>query len=370
MNGLLLASSGGTGQSGVYQYIRNLLAHLPDALDPEDALLVYRQNLHFDPAFAKAVERRLTVTTSNNRYERVLAEHLALPLATRRDRIDLLHGPAFVTPRGVKAATVVTFHDLALLRWPDQVPRERHAYLSRAVTRSVRTATRLIAVSNTTKKDMVELLNANPDLIDVIPLGVSPEMKPASSHEISSFRVSYGLTRPFILAVGNLEPRKNLESLIEAFSLVAEELPHDLVLAGSIGWKTEPILQLLRQPHLAGRIYLPGFVERQQLPALYSAADLFVIPSWYEGFGLTLVEAMACGIPAIASNRGSLPEVAGDAALTVDPFPEELGKAILTVLNAPETQDAMIERGLKRAATFTWNRAADMTVESYRRARA
>ncbi len=368
INGLLLTAPPGTGRSGIHQYLTNLIAALPNALEPTDELVVY--GARGQSTRTGGGLRAVSLTKAPTRYERVIVEHLALPVAGRRDRLDVFHGPAFALPRGMAGPTIATFHDLAFLRWPAQVTSQRHAYLSRAVQYSTATATRLIAVSEATKADMVDLLGADPAKIDVTPLGVTPPTpKQLSDQAIGDLLTELSIRRPFVLAVGNLEPRKNLESLVEAFAQIAADIPHDLVLAGATGWKADPLLALLNDPLLTDRVHLPGYLAPDRLPTLYAAAELFVIPSWYEGFGLTMLEAMACGTPVIASNRGSLPEMAGEAATLVDPQPETLADAIQNILADQDLRTRLTSAGLKRARRFTWQETARLTVQSYRKAR-
>ena len=177
-----------------------------------------------------------------------------------------------------------------------------------------------------------------------------PSAAQVSGVAIANLRQQLRIDQPFILAVGNLEPRKNLESLVEAYARLAADIPHDLVLAGAVGWKADSLVALLNDPRLENRVHLPGYLEPSVLPALYAAADLFVIPSWYEGFGLTMLEAMACGTPVIASDRGSLPEVAGNAAILVDPQPQILAQAIESTLADPDLRHTLSAAGRSRAA--------------------
>ena len=187
--------------------------------------------------------------------------------------------------------------------------------------------------------------------------------------ELDAFRAEQGIVRPFVLYLGTLEPRKNLPALLRAFDAVAPDVPHELVLVGAEGWMTGPIFDTWRALRHQDRVRLAGFAPAAALPAWYSAADLFAYPSRYEGFGLPPLEAMACGTPVITSNVSSLPEVVGDAALTVDPSDEvALSAAIRRVLTDPALSADLRERGLRRAATFSWARTAAATVAAYREA--
>jgi glycosyltransferase involved in cell wall biosynthesis len=356
----------GVRQSGVHRYAIKLIEHLPCAL-PDDQLIVYAGNTPIDQQIGAVTVRKARVPIEHPA-ARIAWEHLVLPLQVRQDRIDLYHGLAFASPMGIGVPSIVTIHDLAFLQWPEQVPGRRSQYLSRIVRGSVKRAQRVIAVSGHTKRDIVELLGVPDDRIDVTPLGVDATMQRPGADAIEAFNQEQGLENPFVLAVGNLEPRKNLATLVQAFASVAGRIPHDLVLVGAEGWRTEALHQALGNPSLRGRVRLQGFVPPDELPLWYSACDIFTIPSLYEGFGLPLLEAMACGAPAIASNRSSLPEVAGDAALLVDPDVESISAAIEHLATDHELRSLLSDKATARAAHFTWRRTAELTAECYRKA--
>ncbi len=363
--GALVASErAGVRQSGVHQYAMRLIAALPLALAP-DELVVYAR-----PAMlgTEQVMHRRPAIALENPAVRAAWEQGVLPARLLADRVDLYHGMAFVLPRLTRIPMVVTIHDLAFLRWSEQTPGRRSAYLSRQVRDAVARARRVIAVSEHTKSEVSELLNINAENIDVTPLGVDPSFRPMSKGDIATFRRETNTERPFILAVGNLEPRKNLVALVQAFDRIAAGIPHDLVLAGADGWKSASLHEAIARSQFRDRILLPGFIDPAQLNTWYSACDLFVIPSLDEGFGLTLLEAMACGAPAVASNRGALPEVARNAAILTEPDPESLAMTLEATLSDPATLQRLREAGPVRAAQFTWERTAQLTVESYRKA--
>lgn len=365
VNGLLLSNEAGYRQSGIDRYLRGLLSALPEVL-PDGALTVYAEHGAIDPA--GRFELRIAPGLTRNRALRIAWEQTGLPRAIGRDRLDLFHGAAFGLPGRLAVPGVVTIHDLAFLRWPEQVPRQRAAYLARAVRSATKRAARIIAVSDATKRDVAELLDFDPERIDVTPLGVDVRFRRPCGEELVAFRQRNDLTRPFVLAVGTREPRKNLPALVRAFASVARDVPHDLVHAGGAGWHPDALERAIAEAKLGDRLRFVDFVAHDELPFWYAAADCFVMPSLYEGFGLPLLEALACGTPCLAANRASLPEVAGEAALLCEPDPEAIASALGTLLHDGELRQRLHEAGPLRATSFTWRRTAERTAESYRKA--
>jgi glycosyltransferase involved in cell wall biosynthesis len=365
INGLLLSSEAGYRQSGIDRYLRGLLSALPEALG-DDRLTVFAARDAIDPRGWFAL--RPAPGFTGYRPLRIGWEQMGLPRAIRAEQLDLFHGAAFALPARLSVPGVVTIHDLAFLKWPEQVPKRRAIYLTRAVTSAAARAQRLIAVSEATKRDVVELLKVDPDRVDVTPLGVDPRFRRPPAEEIAEFRQQNELARPFILAVGTREPRKNLPALVRAFARVKESIPHDLVHAGGSGWLPEELDRAIAEARLGDRLRFVDFVPHDDLPRWYAAADCFVMPSLYEGFGLPLLEAMACGAPAIATNRSSLPEVAGGAAFLCETDADSIATALATVLHDGELRQALHLAGPERAKPFTWQRTAELTSASYRKA--
>jgi glycosyltransferase involved in cell wall biosynthesis len=366
INALLLSRQPGYRRSGIGRYLDRLLEALPAALD-DDALVVYAGRGVSPPDRVLARSWRSTPISVERPPMRVAWEQAALPFVARRDRLDVFHGTMNVLPRWLPCPGVVTIHDLAFLRWPEQVPVRRYRYLATAVRAAAKRAARVIAVSESTKRDVVELLGVDPARITVTYLGVDARFRPSSAAELAAFRERAHLHRPYVLAVGNLEPRKNLPALLRAFARLASEIPHQLVLVGAEGWLTGEIHMTVERLRLGDRVRMTGFVEDDELPAWYGGADLFVYPSLYEGFGLPVVEAMACGTPVVTANASSLPEVAGDAAVTVEPRDDDtIAAGMRRVLSDATLARALRGRGRERAESFTWERTAKQTVAVYR----
>ncbi|MBI2755791.1 MAG: glycosyltransferase family 4 protein [Chloroflexi bacterium] len=288
-------------------------------------------------------------------------------------RVDLFHSPDFVLPPVRRARTILTVHDLAFLLRPECAESKLRAYLEQVVPRSVNRADYVIADSENTRTDLVVLLGVDPDRITVVPGGVDPRFRPVNDPlQLARARERLGVgDAPFVVALGVLEPRKNLPRLMDAFAIAKSRgrIPrHKLVLAGGKGWLVEGILEHHQRSPYQGDILLPGFVADDLLPAVYSAADVLAFPSLYEGFGLPILEAMACGTPVVSSRSSCLPEVAEGAALMVDPedadgIATELERAILDGPLRAELRAL----GLERSRGYTWGRAAHRLLDVYRR---
>ena len=292
-------------------------------------------------------------------------------MQTFAGRLDLFHSPDFVLPPvSGRIPTLLTVHDLSFVHYPETFPANLVAYLSRVVPWSIGRATHILADSHSTKRDLAAVWNVPGDRVTVLHSGVNDRFRPVVDPAArAALRARYNLgDRPYVLAVGTVQPRKNYEMLVRAFRAVAAQQPHSLVIAGGSGWLTEGLQAEIARQGLADRVRMAGFVADDDLPGLYSAADLFVFPSLYEGFGLPVLEAMACGTPVVTSNSSSLPEVAGDAAILVDPFDvDQIANAMWLVLSQPDLAAALSEKGLARAAQFTWERTARETIAVYER---
>ncbi|HXF36570.1 MAG TPA: glycosyltransferase family 1 protein [Actinomycetota bacterium] len=288
------------------------------------------------------------------------------PLPERLRGLDVVHAPnpAAVPPAGPGQRLVVTVHDLAFLRYPRAFPRPWRLLYRAGLRAAVRRADAILTPSRHTAEDLVERTRVAPERVHVVPLAAA---LPPAAVDTDAVLDRLKIPRPYLLYVGTLEPRKNLVRLVRAYRRAAAEgFPHALVLAGPLGWHAHA---LHRELALRGRgeVLLTGPVGGEALDALYRGADLFVYPSLYEGFGLPVLEAMARGIPVIASASSSIPEVAGDAALLVDPRSvRELARALVEVLADRETAERLALRGRARAERFSWEETARGTLRAYR----
>jgi glycosyltransferase involved in cell wall biosynthesis len=299
---------------------------------------------------------------------------LPIPVELLTGDCDLYHSPDFTLPPLRRARGLVTIHDLSFLRVPECADPGLRAFLEKAVPAAVMRARRVLADSENTRKDLIEILRVDPDRISVVTPAIEPRFRHADTiTRLDEVRARYGLPGRFILSLGTLEPRKNFSRLIAAYSQLVREtcLPHALVIGGKPGWLYEDIYQQANQENLAGRVLFPGFVADEDLPVLYSLAEMFVFPSLYEGFGIPVLEAMACGTPVVTSNNSSLPEAAGSAALMVEATDStELAEAIAKILNDADLRRRMIAAGYDQARRFTWQRSAQALLEAYERAAA
>lgn len=370
INGQLLSGAHSYRSAGVSGYIRQLLAHLPAAA-PDLHLSAFTPDVDLDLPAGLDV-RRSTRWDTQRPLRRILWEQAALPLLARQARLDLLHGAVNVNPALTPCPAVVTVHDLSFMRYPQAFPPMQRAYLHSQVRRSLRAARRVIAVSEATKQDVVELFGVPAIRIDVVPNGVDASFCPAPADEVEAFRRRQGLPQRYILHLGTLEPRKNLVRLVRAFAQVrAADLgqpPIKLALAGGKGWDYDAIFAEVAHQGLEQEVLFPGYVSDEDLAWWYRAATIFVYPSLLEGFGLPVLEAMACGAPTVTSNLSSLPEVAGDAGLLVDPTSvDALAAALLRLLGDAGLAAELRTRGLAQAARFPWSRTATGTAAVYRR---
>lgn len=297
--------------------------------------------------------------------------NIASNWATNGLDVDLFHSPAPALPPAECRPLVFTLHDVTFISHPEcHTLDNRVSALTSAALAACHSA-RIIAVSHHTKAQAIEHLGLPDEQIEVIYSAPDPYFRRTERADLrQSVAKRLGINRPYVLAVGSLEPRKNLIGLIDGMRrLPAEERDRlSLVVAGPQGWRNEEIHDHLRRAERELSIYQVGCVSRDDLKVLYSFAEVFVYPSLSEGFGLPVVEAMACGAPVVTSNCSSLPEVAGAAALLVDPSdPEAIGEAIARVVGDATTREDLRARSLARAKEFSWTRTAEQTFDLYRR---
>jgi len=302
----------------------------------------------------------------------VLRSLAFIPAALRRMRIDVFHGMDHVGIPfvGGTGKYVVTVHDVIPLTLPQTFTLRHRAIVRLALARVRRKADLIIVPSRAVERDVVERLGVCEDRVAIVAHGCEPRFQPtADGAALRGAAARYGLPPRYVLAVGTLEPRKNLVALLRAYARLraaAGDRPPGLVLAGSRGWLDSPIYQTVRSLGLEEVVRVPGFIDDDDLPAVYSGAEMLAFPSLREGFGLPVLEAMACGVPVVASNASALPEVAGDAALLVDPYDvEALAEAMGRVLRDDALRRRLRRAGIARAGQFSWETAARQTLDAY-----
>ena len=360
-------------RSGVGTYVRNLVRALPAAA-PADQFDVFWGRLGAqqpgDVPDLPNVRNHFTRLPLGSRAIRVPYDHVGLPLAVRKSAPALLHLPdPAVSVLSPGCPTVVTVQDLTTVLHAETYGVRRARYKSAVIRGAVRRAAMVIAASEATRRDAVNLLDVDPARVVTVPHGVAPEFRPGASN--AEVRARLGLPEHFLISVGRLDPRKNLRRLFEAYALArrVHGVTAPLCVVGEPGWLYDEILAAPARLGIAGHVTFTSYLPVADLVALYGAADALLYPTLYEGFGLPVLEAMACGAPVITSNGSSLPEVAGEAALLVDPLDTTaLAAAIGRVTGDAGLRAQLRGAGLERAALFGWDRTARATLTVYERA--
>lgn len=371
LNAHLLSGQVGYRRAGIHNYIRELVQCLP-RVDPSVRFTVFTGQIRDELGAISALVRWRTSRWPTQRpWARIVWEQLVQPWALWRADVHLLHALAFVSPLVTLVPVVITVHDLSFLRFPERFRPLNRVYLSLMTRLSCRRARRIIAVSQATADEVVRLLGIPAKRIDVVPHGVQhSRFRPLPSGRVEAFRREKGLPAHFVLFLGTLEPRKNVATLLEAYARVATaRQTGSLVIAGAKGWYYEEIFKRVEMLGLTDKVRFAGFVPDAELPLWYNAATVFVYPSLYEGFGMPLLEAMACGTPVIGSDVSCMPEVVGDAGLLVAPLDvKALADSLERLLVDGDLRDDLSQRGRAWASNYTWETAAAETVASYRRA--
>jgi glycosyltransferase involved in cell wall biosynthesis len=340
---------------GIGTYIRNLLRELA-RLDRQTEFVVLCRPEDRE-ALVPLGDNFRAVSDSSPNYS--ITEQVTIPLALRRERVTLFHAPHYVLPPLVGCRSVVTIHDCIHLMFPQYLPnRMALVYARTSIGLAARRATRVMTVSESSKRDILRFVDVPPGKIDVIynaydeRFGVEPR-----EEDVVRVRERYQLHDEFVLYAGNVKPHKNLERLIEAFNLVRQSgLDHlKLVLIGDEISKYAALRRAVHRHQLHKYVRFLGYMPEETLAVMYRLASVFVFPSLYEGFGLPPLEAMASGTPVVTSNLSSLPEVAGDAAVLVDPYdPQAIANGIHLVLTDESLRRDLRRKGLARAGQFSW----------------
>jgi len=370
INAQLLNTAATYRGAGVSNYSRHLLTALGHATQQEPDLTVsaFVNVTDFQAAGIALIHSRLPLQQP---LARIAWEQSLLPLALHQQHADLIHGLVNVLPLATTLPGIVTVHDLSFVQMPEKLPRAKRWYLTKLCRASVTKAAQVIAVSQQTADDLINLFDLPAARINVIHNGVAEHFVAQPAAAVSTFRSEQKLPERFFLYLGTLEPRKNLPLLIRAYARWRKEAAPadraiDLVLAGGKGWFYNEIFQLVQRLELTEQVHFPGYIPDVELPLWYSAAEAFIYPSLFEGFGLPVLEAMACGTPVICSDIASLREVVGDSALTFRADDEAALSALIgELVGHPALYRELQARGRQQADQFSWQQTAVATQALY-----
>ncbi|MDQ6672717.1 MAG: glycosyltransferase family 4 protein [Chloroflexota bacterium] len=365
LNAQLLSSAANYRSGGISRVIYHLVAEL--GRDPRG---------HSYDVFAPTMPAGFSENNGGLRFHtsgeqtlrpaiRIAWEQAVLPRRLTALQPDLVHGLAYALPVGWAGPGVVTVYDLSFLRFPEAFKTANRIYLTASTRATVRRAKRVLTISEHARRDIVRLLKVPQQRVDVTYPAAEERFRLVAPADVEAFRLARGLPQVFVFAVGTLEPRKNLVGLLHAYARLHSPRP-PLFVAGGTGWRFSPIFDTLQRLHLQDDVHFLGFVPEDELPLWYNAARVFAFPSLYEGFGLPVLEAMACGAPVITSTAASLPEVAGKAALMVPPRDtDRLAGEMQRVLDDSQLRTEMRAAGRIQASRFSWRAMTDQTVASY-----
>jgi glycosyltransferase involved in cell wall biosynthesis len=351
---------------GIGTYIRGLLAGLAEAPRGHEFVALVDPRDLGSAARADGLVREVPVRAG--KYG--LGEHLVVPRAARRAKVELLHEPHYTLPLGWRGPAVVTIHDLIHVRFPQFFPPGASLYARAMAGLAVRRARRVVTDSEDTRNDVVELLGARPGNVRVIPLGVSPRFARSSPDEVASCLRERSLPAGYLLYVGARKPHKNLPLLLEAVARIRPGERPPLVLGGARWDEADPLARLAGRLGIGVIVHFAGDLrDERTLACVYSGAALYVQPALTEGFGLPPLEAMACGAPVLSSNGGALPESVGDAAELLPPRdPAAWARSIVGILRDTARREELVRRGLAHSRAFTWARTAERTLDVYEEA--
>ena len=343
-------------RGGIANYIRQIVQHIPP-LDPHNDYFI----LHSWKAKENLGAKRINCfTPAHHRLER-----FALGVEMIPHRLDLLHSPDFIPPHGA-FKKVITIHDLAFLHYPQFLILDSRRYYHDQIRDAASRAEAIITVSESARADVINLLNVPTERIRTIYEAPDPKFRPLPKEEVDAVTVRLGIPNRYLLFVGTFEPRKNVGGLIRAYATI-KDAP-SLVIAGNKGWLFEETFKLVHDLKLESNIHFIQDVSPDDIVSIYNAAIALVLPSHYEGFGFPVLEAFACGIPVVISNRASLPELANGSALICDPDDlDSIAYTIQQVMSNSQLRNSLIEKGFKRVKDFSWERCAAETLAVYKK---
>jgi glycosyltransferase involved in cell wall biosynthesis len=356
---------------GMGKYIIELVNRIPKD-DPENCYVIYvsEKNEKYFDLTAKNITIKKVPDILTSPFLKIIWEQLFLPFSLIKNSVDIYHATGFVLPlwKPKKTKFVVTIADMTFFTHPQYHKWFKNSYFRVFIPISLKNADKVLAISENTKEDIVAITQTNPKKIQTVHLGVDSYFIPEQKKEYGLILAKYKIKQPYTLFVGMLEPRKNIIGLIKAFSLIEDKKGHILVIVGEKGWMYDTIFSYVNKLGLENDVLFIGYVPDHDLAALYSRATCFVYPSFYEGFGIPVIEAMACGCPVITSNNSSLKEIVGDAAILIDPYSvEQIAEKMQLLLQNKEEQQKRKDAGLKQARKYKWELFAKKTKNTYER---
>lgn len=346
---------------GVKVYINELTKAIINNIGKKDELFIFHSLK--EGAFSEKKNVKEIMLKSKNK---LYSDFIEAPKEINKHNLDVVFFPKNVIPYGIKAKKILTIHDLAYyMPKYDAYKFSDTVYMKKMIKSSCKRADKIIAVSENTKNDLINILNVPQDKISVVHEGADKKFKKIKDKKIlSEVRKKYKLDNPFIFYAGSISPRKNIKRLVKVFNDIHDNVKMDLVITGNKLWNNDEEMKAIKKN---SRIKVFGFVPEDHLPVLYNLASAYVYPSLYEGFGLPILEAQACGCPILASNASSLPEVAGKGALYFDPYNEEdLSYAIIKITKDQNLRRSLIKEGLKNSKNFSWDKTARRTLDLMR----
>ena len=352
---------------GIGRYVSNLAQAIPPILAEDEQLLVLRDatqvtQWHLPPSSEKVTVIDTAVSPFSPK------QQWQIPNLLKDYKIACYHSPYYLMPYRLRAPTILTLYDLIPQKYPEYVSFKARLMVNNLTKVAMRYSDQFIAISEATRHDFLEAFALNPELVTAVPLAADPKFTPQPQSAVEKVRSKYQLPPNYVLYLGINKPHKNLINLVKAWHQLQVEtsLPHVLVIAGAWDSRYPEAKEWVTEQNVPN-IQFIGPVQDTDLPTLYSGADLFVFPSIYEGFGLPVLEAMACGTAVTCSNSSSLPEVGGDAVLYFDPTNvEEIKQQILTLLHDDQDREVNSQKGLIQAAKFSWHKTAVSTLKLYR----
>jgi glycosyltransferase involved in cell wall biosynthesis len=356
------------GRTGVGYYTEHLLHHLAREVETTGDELVVVSNQPIDTTHP--LPRHVAVHDRLRFPLRIAWMQMLAGRVLDDVRADVAHFTNGMIPLGASAARVVTIHDMSLKLYPECHPLRRRVINRPLINVAARVADAVVAVSNSARDDLLRFHHIPAERVSVVYEAAGPDFRPIRDRVMRGrIRLRYGLPERFALYVGAIEPRKNLPRLVEAFAQARRQgIAHELVCVGPYGWSSRDLYAYVDRLGLRRVVHFTGYVPAEDLPALYSLSEFFVFPSIYEGFGLPVIEAMACGTPVITSNTSSLLEIAADAAETTDPHDRDaLAAALVKLATCADRRRELSARGAERAQQFSWTRTAKEMLALYRR---